>query len=734
MIFLILIKKGWIDTVNKKNVVLGLFVVIISLMMYFGFATILDPGSLDMSNTSLTSRSIRSGQNLSGTLSGTNNVSVVIIANGTYANNVTNITFQWRNGLNRVIFNMTIINAVSPYNQTYFANITFDTTQLADGINYNVTALAFNKTYNYSDTAGTTAYGNGSILSWGIANITIDNTVPSVTSLNPSNGTEYLFVFNTAFATTTAGLGSNQSFNASVTDATSGVANITVFFSNSSASAFGAAGTAFNRTTSTTNVSGIWAIYENVSRIKAGTTTVRFFTRDFANNEDRGQVLTISVNTPHNVTPITVGDQGRAGTCVGQNFSARNTTQFFNTSVINASIPPSSGAGPIPISRVIFRFDNGSSPDFNQTGTLNLTSSTGLFYWATEFNVSTLAEGSNRVTIYVNDTWGNINNTETCSFTIDKSNPSATVDCGSGYDNPNDVVTCTCSGSDGSGTGVRSNVFPNELATITYLAGTGGTSDTCTVTDKVGNTATATGTWTVSSGSTTSGGGGGGGSSGGGSSCVALTHAKKHAWTEINPEDKPEFVTNDDDFGITKVKFHVNKKGKGHWMEIRKGDCGCGNFSRMPTKTYKCMEIIKAKIVPEEEIASPTLEFKVANSWFVSNGIARNGVALFRYTTTWEELPTTLGIDNGTFTTYTAETPGFSYFAIGAKTEAPAPVVAPEPEPVVAPPTPTPTPTGQAIPTAPVKQKALWPWVVLLGIIIVVIVIISSMHKKTGKK
>jgi PGF-pre-PGF domain-containing protein len=186
------------------------------------------------------------------------------------------------------------------------------------------------------------------------------------------------------------------------------------------------------------------------------------------------------------------------------------------------------------------------------------------------------------------------------------------------------------------------------------------------------------------------------------------------------------------------VKFHVNKKGKGMWMEIKKGECGCGDFTQMPTKTYKCMEITRAKILPDADIGTSTVEFKVANSWFMSNGVARNGVALFRYTTTWEELSTSLGIDDGTYTHYTADTPGFSMFAIGVKPSAVTTQEEPVPEAVA------PTEVvqevqpdlgalaGQATETSGRSTKrTMWPWLALLGIIAIVVIIIStSKHKK----
>ena len=72
-----------------------------------------------------------------------------------------------------------------------------------------------------------------------------------------------------------------------------------------------------------------------------------------------------------------------------------------------------------------------------------------------------------------------------------------------------------------------------------------------------------------------------------------------------------------------------------------------------------------------------TIDFKVENSWLTENGLSKTRVALFRNVVgVWTQLETVVGEDDGTYTHFTAETPGFSYFVIG---ETQSPVAAPAP-------------------------------------------------------
>ncbi|MFH1637923.1 MAG: PGF-pre-PGF domain-containing protein, partial [Candidatus Woesearchaeota archaeon] len=124
-------------------------------------------------------------------------------------------------------------------------------------------------------------------------------------------------------------------------------------------------------------------------------------------------------------------------------------------------------------------------------------------------------------------------------------------------------------------------------------------------------------------------------------------------------------------------------------------------------------------------------KFRVTKTWLSDNGLTQNDVALWRYKDNkWNVLVTTMASSDETYVYYGAETPGFSYFAIGSKAVAPEEVPEEEvpeeevPEEEVQPEVPTPKPIE-----AP--SKTTWPgWATFLVIVVVGLVIYFVFVKK----
>ncbi|HLC51991.1 MAG TPA: LamG-like jellyroll fold domain-containing protein, partial [Candidatus Nanoarchaeia archaeon] len=92
-----------------------------------------------------------------------------------------------------------------------------------------------------------------------------------------------------------------------------------------------------------------------------------------------------------------------------RNYTRRSFNQTFNASILEANI-----------NNVYFSFDNSTGTGFNVTG-IN-----GSGYWTTFYNVSSLAEGTHQVTVFANDTSGNVNMTESITFITDYTAPNVT--------------------------------------------------------------------------------------------------------------------------------------------------------------------------------------------------------------------------------------------------------------------------------------------------------------------
>ena len=85
---------------------------------------------------------------------------------------------------------------------------------------------------------------------------------------------------------------------------------------------------------------------------------------------------------------------------------------------------------------------------------------------------------------------------------------------------------------------------------------------------------------------------------------------------------------------------------------------------------YEYLEIDKYNL-ENEDIEEVDIEFVVNKSWLTDNNLDEDEVVLSRYTTEWNSLPTSIVSSDATAVTYTATTPGFSYFAIATKPTAP---------------------------------------------------------------
>ena len=175
---------------------------------------------------------------------------------------------------------------------------------------------------------------------------------------------------------------------------------------------------------------------------------------------------------------------------------------------------------------VMFNITN-TSGTTGQNLTIFATNVTGVggttLHWNATFDTTTVPDGTYNITIWVNDTNDNLNNSKTITnLTIDNSAPTVTAStfkCVGADDNSNvnvgNEVTCTCSPADGlSGVNQTATKIKDSggIETSTPAVGNTGTFDiTCDMGNMAGKTTTATTSYTVKSRGGIAGGGGGGG-------------------------------------------------------------------------------------------------------------------------------------------------------------------------------------------------------------------------------
>lgn len=627
---------------NRKIILSGALVfLMICLLSYFVISNIFNLTGLSGKVVPI---NISYYKNISGTAF---NLSVNVTAVRGNNTDITNISVMWQLAYNAsrlvannsVMLNVTMNNYTA--NQTVFSTI-IDTTSLPNGI-FNLSILVGNYT--------------GSILSNDsfLLNITIDNIIPSIWGLTPTNTATNL---NYTHANVNGSkVPFNESFNATVRDALSNVKNVYFMFNNASSTKRG-----FNVTA--TNKSGIWNVHYNVSSLRAGSHVVTVIAKDFSGSVNMSQhTFTFSLNTPPNVTFSFTRN------VTNQNFTLISGNQTFNITVSNASFKT-------PLSLVYLRFDNASGADFNyHVGHPNLTDVSpnkgslngALTQWNFSYNVSTLTDGSHTVTAYVNDSLGNTNNSQTLTFIVDNSAPTITVTCSPSSPTVGATVTCTCSAADsGSGIKVSGRFAGSGLTTESTAADGLGTkqSSYCTAWDHAGNRGSATGGYTVVSASDTGGGSAGG--SGGGSSSGSPGKASQKTWSSVYAGETATLEVENSVIGVTKVSFGVSETVYGGWIRVSREEGVPSQAEDFGQKIYRVVQVAKASSFKDNVITTPEIDFKVEKSWLTGFGLGKNQVALFRLVDNkWEKLPTAFVSDDGTYLNYRATAKGFSYFIIG---------------------------------------------------------------------
>ncbi len=299
-----------------------------------------------------------------------------------------------------------------------------------------------------------------------------------------------------------------------------------------------------------------------------------------------------------------------------------------------------------------------------------------------------------------------------------------------------EVDSCKYSGA-GSGTLTGSGT--SLSTTLNGLNASTSYNITVNCTDLGGNSAQNSTNFTTKS-ITTSSTSGGGSSTGG---TTGLTgQFEKKIWVSINKEGIAVMEIKTDGMAATKVEFKVTEIVYGAWVQVKKieqSNLSSTIKSSFTNKVYQYFEITKSETsLKENIIADEKIYFKVENFWLKQNNLSKEEIMLFRYNGgKWDELKTNIEKEDSKYTYYAAETPRFSYFLIGQKTVVSALVKSAEEPPT--------TPHNETIPEEidlekaqttkdeVIKKSLIWPWIVLL-VIMVVSIIAGIIYLKKMKK
>ncbi|RLG22272.1 hypothetical protein DRN85_10915, partial [Methanosarcinales archaeon] len=228
-------------------------------------------------------------------------------------------------------------------------------------------------------------------------------------------------------------------------------------------------------------------------------------------------------------------------------------------------------------------------------------------------------------------------------------------------------------------------------------------------------------------------------SSGGGGGTPSVTYEEKTVGTLAAGSTKAVTFTKSATLAVTEIAVTVKNKVTNAKIKVDVGSLPSG--ASVPSSAqggvYKYITITKTAMT-DNDVSKGIIKFKVKKEWLTDKGYGKDTVALHRYYgNKWNKLTTTRDSEDTTYYYYSAESPGFSTFAITAE-KAPA-VTAPaeeeEEEPEEAEVTEEEVPPEEEVleeeevpPEKPPSNTALV--ITLIAVIIILAVVGYSIQKK----
>jgi len=173
----------------------------------------------------------------------------------------------------------------------------------------------------------------------------------------------------------------------------------------------------------------------------------------------------------------------------------------------------------------------------------------------------------------------------------------------------------------------------------------------------------------VSSPSSSSSSSSSSGSSGGGAAAITtavkVTSSAARIWSQVTAGDKLKLEIDKETIGVTSVSVTIlNEKSK---VELSVDSLESNPVEEVASKEVYQFLRIKKDFIQESETSGIVIKFRVPQTWLTTFGVAQSKVVLYRYVDDdWVKLPTYGDGGDFDYAYYYANTPGLSYFAIGA--------------------------------------------------------------------
>ncbi|KYK25896.1 hypothetical protein AYK26_07615 [Euryarchaeota archaeon SM23-78] len=526
------------------------------------------------------------------------------------------------------------------YNYTYPENGAVSCELFVGSTGYGVNTSVLNNT-------PITRVANASISegspAWNVRCTKDSNGVTSASRTINIDATAPIVTMHTTDTNTT---NTTPTFNFSYTDAVSSAASCELFIS----------GTGYSINSSVLNNTPT-NITTN-SSLSEGLYSVNVTCTDLVNNSDAS-------------TPITLGVDA-TGPSVTINSPGDGVPVYDNTTDIN------------------FTFTDGLSSKASCTVWINDTTMYGtntsvLNYTQTIITINAtegLSETNHTLRVNCTDGLSNVGTSGAQSLIIDKTAPIITAISTSGTSSSTSsgTATITATTNENAVCWYKTTAFSaNYTSGATAMSGSS-TSHTFTkdytatgtigpyyisCRDTAGNNMTSSNSTGSISVTVTTGGGGGGGGGGG----YTSNPSTSKSWDKMGPGAEHHMSITTDDFGVKTISIEVINPANNVKITIEKLPGQPATVTKeISGNVYRYLDIKKTNLEVDNIKGVIKIQFQISNSWLRKNGVDAADIVLMRYTQEeWEELKTTLLSDNGLITSYEAETPDFSYFAIAEK-------------------------------------------------------------------